>query len=53
MNACIKLGCLIGFACAMATPAFAGEEKVVLMLGGKFCDGYVGMSNMGCGEFPA
>lgn len=42
MNACIKLGCLIGFACAMATPAFAGEEKVVLMLGGKFCDGYVG-----------
>ena len=27
MKTFIKLGCLIGFACAMATPAFAGEEK--------------------------
>lgn len=42
MNICIKLGCLIGFVCAMAIPAFAGEEKVTLMLGGKFCDGYMG-----------
>ena len=42
MNTFIKLGCVIGFACAMATPVFAGEEKVVLMLGGKFCDAYLG-----------
>ena len=28
MNTFIKFGCLIGFACAMATPVFAGEEKV-------------------------
>ena len=42
MNTFIKFGCVIGFACAMATPVFAGEEKVVLMLGGKFCDAYLG-----------
>ena len=41
MNTFIKFGCLIGFACAMATPVFAGEEKVMLMLGGKFCDVYL------------
>ena len=42
MKTFIKLGVLIGFMCAMATPVFAGEEKVMLMLGGKFCDGYWG-----------
>lgn len=42
MKTCIKVGCVIGFMCAVAIPAFAGEEKVTLMLGGKFCDGYVG-----------
>ncbi|NOT22423.1 MAG: hypothetical protein HOP22_06815 [Nitrospiraceae bacterium] len=36
------LGCLVGFACAMATPVFAGEQKVTLMLGGKYCDVYMG-----------
>ena len=41
MKTFIKFGCLIGFACAMATPVFAGEEKVMLMLGGKFCDAYL------------
>ena len=38
----IKFGCLIGFACAIATPVFAGEQKVTLMLGGKFCEAYLG-----------
>jgi len=42
MNSLIKVGCLIGFACAMATPVFAGEQKVVVMLGGKFCEAYLG-----------
>ena len=42
MNTFIKFGCLIGFACTMATPVFAGEEKVMLMLGGKYCDAYLG-----------
>lgn len=42
MKTFITLGCLIGFACAMATPVFAGEERVMLMLGGKYCDAYVG-----------
>ncbi len=42
MNAIIKVGCLIGLACAMATPVFAGEQKIVLMLGGKFCEAYLG-----------
>ncbi len=41
MNTIIKYGCLIGFACAMVTPVFAGEEKVMLMLGGKYCDAYL------------
>jgi copper chaperone CopZ len=36
------LGCLVGFAYAMATPVFAGEQKVTLMLGGKYCDVYMG-----------
>jgi len=26
----------------MATPAFAGEQKVFVMLGGKFCEAYLG-----------
>jgi copper chaperone CopZ len=26
----------------MTTPAFSAEEKVTLMLGGKFCDAYLG-----------
>ncbi len=42
MNTFIKFGCLIGFACVMVTLAFAGEEKVMLMLGGKFCEAYLG-----------
>jgi mercuric ion binding protein len=42
MNYIIKFGCLIGFACALATPVFAGEQKIVVMLGGKFCDAYLG-----------
>ena len=42
MKTIIKVGCLIGFACAMATPAFAGEQKIVLMLSGKYCDAYWG-----------
>jgi periplasmic mercuric ion binding protein len=42
MNCIIKFGCLIGFACAMATPVLAGEQKIVLMLGGKFCEAYLG-----------
>ena len=42
MKIFVQLGCLIGFARAMATPVFAGEEKVTLMLGGKFCEAYLG-----------
>jgi copper chaperone CopZ len=42
MKTFITVGCLIGFVCAMATPVFAGEEKVMLMLGGKFCEAYLG-----------
>jgi copper chaperone CopZ len=42
MNTFIKFGCLIGFACAMTTPVFAGEQKVTLMIGGKFCEAYLG-----------
>jgi mercuric ion binding protein len=42
MNRIMKLGCLIGCVCAMATPVFAGEQKIVLMLGGKFCEAYLG-----------
>ncbi len=41
MNRIIKLGCLIGFARTIATPAFADEEAVTLMLGGKFCSAYL------------
>jgi hypothetical protein len=26
----------------MATPAFASEQKITLMLGGKFCEAYLG-----------
>ncbi len=42
MKRFVVLGCLLGFACAMATPVFAGEQKVTLMLGGKYCDAYMG-----------
>jgi mercuric ion binding protein len=42
MNTIIKAGCLLGFVCALATPVFAGEEKVMVMLGGKFCEAYLG-----------
>lgn len=42
MKTFIKLGVLIGFMCALAAPVFAGEEKVMLMLGGKYCDTYLG-----------
>ena len=42
MKTFIKLGVLIGFMCTMAAPVFAGEEKVMLMLGGKYCEAYLG-----------
>jgi copper chaperone CopZ len=42
MNTIIKISCLIGFVCALVTPALAGEQKVMLMLGGKFCETYLG-----------
>jgi copper chaperone CopZ len=42
MKTIISFGCLIGFACAMATPVFAGEQNIALMLGGKFCEAYLG-----------
>ena len=42
MKTFIKLGFLIGLVCAMAMPVFAGEEKVMLMLGGRFCEAYLG-----------
>jgi mercuric ion binding protein len=42
MNTFIRFGFLIGFACAMATPVLAGEEKVMIMLGGRYCDAYLG-----------
>ena len=41
MNTFVKIGCVVGFVCAMGAPAFAGEEKVMLMLGGKYCDAYL------------
>ncbi len=41
MKTFIKLGLLIGFLCAITTPAISAEEKVTLMLGGKFCDSYL------------
>lgn len=42
MNSIIKFSCQIGLACAMTTSAFADEQKVTLMLGGKFCEAYLG-----------
>jgi copper chaperone CopZ len=42
VNRTITYGCLIGFACAMTTPVFAGEQKVTLMLCGKSCEAYLG-----------
>lgn len=42
MNSIVTCACLIGFACMTATPVFAAEQKVVLMIGGKFCDAYLG-----------
>ncbi len=41
MNRLIRLGCLIGFVCTIATSAFAGEETVTLMLGGNFGNAYL------------
>ena len=52
MNTIIKIGCLIGFACAMATPVFAGEQKVMLMLGGKFCEAYLGDVEASLAKLP-
>ena len=42
MKRFVKLICVIGLMCLMTTPVIAGEEKVMLMLGGKYCDAYVG-----------
>ena len=36
------MNCIIKFGCAMATPFFAGKQKILLMLGGKFCETYPG-----------
>lgn len=36
MKTFIKLEALIGFMCAITTPAFVAWEKVTLMLGDKF-----------------
>ena len=52
MNTISKVGCLIGFVCAMATPAFAGEQKVMLMLGGKFCEAYLGDVEASLAKLP-
>jgi periplasmic mercuric ion binding protein len=35
-------GVLIGFAYITAMPVFAGEQKVILMIGGQYCDLYLG-----------
>jgi copper chaperone CopZ len=42
MKTFIKLGVLIGFICAITTPAVSAEENVTLMLGGKYCNAYLG-----------
>jgi mercuric ion binding protein len=42
MKTFIKLGVLIGFMCAITTPAFSADEKVMIMLGGRYCDTYLG-----------
>ena len=42
MKRFVKLMCVIGLMCLMATPVIAGEEKVTLMLGDTYCDAYVG-----------
>ncbi|TKB64937.1 MAG: hypothetical protein E8D47_09585 [Nitrospira sp.] len=52
MNTIIKCCCLIGFACAMATPVFAGEQQVMLMLGGKFCETYLGDVEASLAKLP-
>ena len=52
MNTIIKVGCLIGFVCAMATPVFAGEQKVMVMLGGKFCEAYLGDVEASLAKLP-
>ena len=52
MNTIIKVGCLIGFVCAMATPVLAGEQKVMLMLGGKFCEAYLGDVEASLAKLP-
>jgi periplasmic mercuric ion binding protein len=41
MKTFTKLGVLIGFMCAITTPAISAEESVMLMLGGKYCDAYL------------
>ena len=52
MHSIIKFGCVIGFACAMATPVFAGEQKIIVMLGGKFCDAYLGDVEVALAKLP-
>ena len=41
MNAVVRIICLVWIVCATAIPARAADEKVTLMLGGKFCDAYL------------
>jgi len=52
MNTIIKIGCLIGFICAMTTPVFATEQKIMLMLGGKFCEAYLGDVEASLAKLP-
>lgn len=42
MKSIVMCACLLGFVCLIATPSFAADQKVVLMIGGKFCEAYLG-----------
>ncbi|MGH7181342.1 MAG: hypothetical protein ACREJN_05125 [Nitrospiraceae bacterium] len=53
MKIFVTVGCLIGFACAMEMPVLAGEETVMLMLGGEYCDAYAGNVQDALTKVPA
>lgn len=42
MRTLAMLVLMVGSLVVMQIPAFAAEQKVTLMLGGKFCDSYTG-----------
>jgi len=42
MKCIVLCGCLIGFTCLATRSVMAGEHKVTLMFGGKFCEAYLG-----------